>query len=141
LRAVRALQSADVVMIDDGVAPDVVDFARREARKLLVASAAHGPSRTPDDRCDRAIALAAAGRRVAWLRAGEATTGRDTGATIAAGRAAGVAVEVVPGVSAEAHGTCVARTGRVTRGLDPRVHLSSQQLLCEDDGLPGQARQ
>ena len=58
-----------------------------------------------------------------------------------AGRAAGVAVEVVPGVSAEAHGTCVARTGRVTRGLDPRVHLSSQQLLCEDDGLPGQARQ
>ncbi|MGA7487373.1 MAG: NAD(P)-dependent oxidoreductase, partial [Xanthobacteraceae bacterium] len=36
LRAVRALQSADVVMIDDRVAPDIIDFARREARKMLI---------------------------------------------------------------------------------------------------------
>jgi 2,3-dihydroxy-p-cumate/2,3-dihydroxybenzoate 3,4-dioxygenase len=29
----------------------------------------------------------------------------------------------------------------VTRGLDPRVHRCSQKLLCEEDGLSGQARQ
>src|SRR6266516_2874846 len=28
----------------------------------------------------------------------------------------------------------------VTRGLDPRVHHSSQEALCEEDGWPGQAR-
>jgi hypothetical protein len=29
----------------------------------------------------------------------------------------------------------------VTRGLDPRVHLFSQERFREEDGLPGQARQ
>ena len=38
LRAVRALQSADVILIDDLVAPDILDFARREARKMLVGN-------------------------------------------------------------------------------------------------------
>src|SRR5271169_487967 len=33
LRAVRALQSADVILFDDLVATDVLDFARREAKK------------------------------------------------------------------------------------------------------------
>jgi len=39
LRAVRALQSADIILFDDRVSREVLDFARREARKLLVASA------------------------------------------------------------------------------------------------------
>src|SRR5262249_31617888 len=29
----------------------------------------------------------------------------------------------------------------VTRGLDPRVHHSLQELFAKEDGLPGQARQ
>jgi hypothetical protein len=29
----------------------------------------------------------------------------------------------------------------VMRGLDPRIHQSSQDALFEKDGLPGQARQ
>ena len=33
LRAVRALQSADIILIDDLVAPEILDFARREARR------------------------------------------------------------------------------------------------------------
>jgi uroporphyrin-III C-methyltransferase/precorrin-2 dehydrogenase/sirohydrochlorin ferrochelatase len=32
LRAVRALQSADIILVDDLVAPDILDFARREAK-------------------------------------------------------------------------------------------------------------
>src|SRR5215472_6108755 len=36
LRAVRALQSADVILFDDLVSHEVLDFARREARKMLV---------------------------------------------------------------------------------------------------------
>ena len=34
LRAVRALQSADIILFDDLVSRDVLDFARREARKM-----------------------------------------------------------------------------------------------------------
>src|SRR6201999_1523626 len=36
LRAVRALQSADVILIDDLVSPQFLDFARREAKKMMV---------------------------------------------------------------------------------------------------------
>ena len=36
LRAVRALQSADVILYDDLVSHGVLDFARREAKKILV---------------------------------------------------------------------------------------------------------
>src|SRR5262249_40204372 len=44
LRAVRALQSADVILIDDLVAPEILDFARREAKKMLVGKTGSGPS-------------------------------------------------------------------------------------------------
>jgi exopolysaccharide production protein ExoZ len=33
------------------------------------------------------------------------------------------------------------RTRGVMRGLDPRIHHSSKNALCEEDGLPGRARQ
>jgi uroporphyrin-III C-methyltransferase/precorrin-2 dehydrogenase/sirohydrochlorin ferrochelatase len=36
LRAIRALQSADVVLFDDRIPHDALDFARREARKIGV---------------------------------------------------------------------------------------------------------
>jgi hypothetical protein len=31
--------------------------------------------------------------------------------------------------------------GYVTRGLDPRVHLSRKKFVAKHDGLPGQAQQ
>ena len=39
LRAVRALQSADVILYDDLVSPAIREFARREAKKMLVGKA------------------------------------------------------------------------------------------------------
>ena len=42
LRAVRALQSADVILFDDLVSRDVLEFARREAKKILVGKTGHG---------------------------------------------------------------------------------------------------
>src|SRR6516164_5519870 len=36
LRALRALQSADIILFDDLVAHEILDFARREAKKMLV---------------------------------------------------------------------------------------------------------
>ena len=43
LRAVRALQSADVILFDDLVSPDMLDFARREARRCWSARPATAP--------------------------------------------------------------------------------------------------
>ena len=44
MRAVRALQSADVILFDDLVSPEILEFARREAKKMLVGKTGHGPS-------------------------------------------------------------------------------------------------
>jgi uroporphyrin-III C-methyltransferase/precorrin-2 dehydrogenase/sirohydrochlorin ferrochelatase len=91
LRAVRALQSADVILTDDRVAPDILDFARREARKMIIGPRGDGEQ----DEIEVAIALAKAGKRVVWLSDDELAT--STYARVA--RAAELAVEVVPGVS------------------------------------------
>jgi uroporphyrin-III C-methyltransferase/precorrin-2 dehydrogenase/sirohydrochlorin ferrochelatase len=101
LRAVRALQSADVILFDDLVAPDILDFARREAKKMLVGKTGYAPSCRQDDVNKRMIALAKAGRRVVRLKGGDPMLFGRADEGIAACRAAGIAVEVVPGVFAQ----------------------------------------
>ena len=99
LKAVRALQSADVILYDDLVAHDVLDFALREARKMLVGKTGYGPSCKQDEINTLMIGLAKNGRRVVRLKGGDPMIfGRAT-EEIDACRAAGVAVEVVPGIT------------------------------------------
>ncbi len=64
LRAVRALQSADVILFDDLVSRDVLDFARREARKMLVGKTGFGPSCKQEDINALMVGLAEQGKRV-----------------------------------------------------------------------------
>jgi uroporphyrin-III C-methyltransferase/precorrin-2 dehydrogenase/sirohydrochlorin ferrochelatase len=99
LRAVRALQSADVILFDDLVAPDILDFARREAKKMLVGKTGHAPSCKQDDINALMIALAKAGRRVVRLKGGDPMIFGRADEEISACRAAGITVEVVPGIT------------------------------------------
>ena len=96
----RALQSADVILFDDLVSPEILEFARREAKKMLVGS----------ETSELMIGLAKAGRRVVRLRGGDPVNDEE----IAACRNAGIAVETVPGIAA-ARGAAVPalRDGRV----------------------------
>jgi uroporphyrin-III C-methyltransferase/precorrin-2 dehydrogenase/sirohydrochlorin ferrochelatase len=100
LRAVRALQSADVILFDDLVSAEILDFARREAKKMLVGKSRHAASRRRDESQDESdglmVALAKAGRRVVRLKGGTSAALAES----AACRTAGIAVEVVPGVTA-----------------------------------------
>jgi uroporphyrin-III C-methyltransferase/precorrin-2 dehydrogenase/sirohydrochlorin ferrochelatase len=72
-------------LFDERVSPEILDFARREAKKMLVG-------KTGDALM---VSLARAGRRVVRLTGGD---GR-AGAEIAACRAAGVSITIVPGVT------------------------------------------
>jgi len=114
LRAVRALQSADVILFDEQVSMEVLDFARREAKKLLVRKASDA-SGEPDDVIGLMLGLAKAGRRVVRLSGASRTGNADQ--MIAACQKAGLTIEVVPGVTAsrlvvapddESAKTCVA---------------------------------
>jgi uroporphyrin-III C-methyltransferase / precorrin-2 dehydrogenase / sirohydrochlorin ferrochelatase len=99
LRAVRALQSAEVILFDDLVSADILDFARREAKKMLVGKTGHAPSCRQDDINSLMISLAKAGRRVVRLKGGDPMIFGRADEEIAACRAAGIAVEVVPGIT------------------------------------------
>jgi uroporphyrin-III C-methyltransferase/precorrin-2 dehydrogenase/sirohydrochlorin ferrochelatase len=100
LRAVRALQSADVILFDDLVSREVLDFARREAKRMLVGKTGHGPSCKQDDINQLMVSLARQGKRVVRLKGGDPLIFGRAGEEIDACRAAGIAVEVVPGITA-----------------------------------------
>lgn len=100
LRAARALQSADIILIDDLVAPEILDFARREAKKMMVGKTGFGPSCKQDDINALMVSLARAGKRVVRLKGGDPLIFGRAGEEVAACRAAGIAVEIVPGISA-----------------------------------------
>jgi uroporphyrin-III C-methyltransferase/precorrin-2 dehydrogenase/sirohydrochlorin ferrochelatase len=100
LRAVRALQSADIILFDDLVSRDVLDFARREARKLLVGKTGYGPSCKQADINALMVSLARQGKRVVRLKGGDPLIFARAGEEIDACRAANIAVDIVPGITA-----------------------------------------
>ena len=100
LRAVRALQSADVILFDDLVSREVLDFSRREAKKLLVGKTGYGPSCKQDDINALMVGLAKQGKRVVRLKGGDPLIFARSAEELAACKEAGIAVDVVPGITA-----------------------------------------
>jgi uroporphyrin-III C-methyltransferase / precorrin-2 dehydrogenase / sirohydrochlorin ferrochelatase len=99
LRAVRALQSADVILFDDLVSREVMDFARREARKMLVGKTGFGPSCMQEDINSLMVSLAKQGKHVVRLKGGDPLIFGRAAEEIAACEAANIAVNVVPGIT------------------------------------------
>ena len=100
LKAVRALQSATVILYDNLVGADVLELARREAKRISVGKSAHGPSCKQTDINDLMLKLASDGENVVRLKGGDPMIfGRAT-EEIDACRAAGVEISVIPGISA-----------------------------------------
>ena len=100
LRAVRALQSADVILIDDLVSAGVLDFARREAKKMLVGKTGGGPACKQSEINELMISLAKKGKRVVRLKGGDPMIFGRAGEEIEACRDANIPVEVVTGITA-----------------------------------------
>ncbi|MEQ8651092.1 MAG: siroheme synthase CysG [Kiloniellales bacterium] len=100
LRALRALQSAEVILYDDLVHPAVLDLGRREARKLRVGKRGYGPSCKQSDINALLLELAEQGLNVVRLKGGDPMIFGRAGEELTAARAAGIPVEVVPGITA-----------------------------------------
>jgi uroporphyrin-III C-methyltransferase/precorrin-2 dehydrogenase/sirohydrochlorin ferrochelatase len=100
LKAVRALQTATVILYDDLVGPEVLELARREAKRVAVGKRGAGPSCSQAEICVRIVELAQAGETVVRLKGGDPLIfGRAT-EEIDACRTAGIPVTIVPGISA-----------------------------------------
>ena len=89
-----------MILYDDLVAPEILDYARREARTMLVGKTGHGPSCRQDDINALMVSLAKGGKRVVRLKSGDPLVFGRAGEEIDACREAGIPVTVVPGVTA-----------------------------------------
>ena len=90
MKAIAALQSADVIFFDHQVDPGVLDLARREARRIEVRAAS----------AEEMVALAGQGKTVVRLESGDAGLFGRAGREFATAREAGIEIETIPGVTA-----------------------------------------
>ena len=100
LRALRVLSEADVIFYDKLVDARVLDMARRDAERVYVGKAKADHAVPQREIEARLIAEAKRGRRVVRLKGGDPFVFGRGGEEVETLRAAGVAVHVVPGITA-----------------------------------------
>lgn len=99
LKAVRALQGADVILFDDLVSDDVLELARREAKRMLVGKRGGRESCKQEDINDMMISLAKSGKNVVRLKSGDPSVFGRAGEEITELESQNIAVEIVPGIT------------------------------------------
>jgi uroporphyrin-III C-methyltransferase / precorrin-2 dehydrogenase / sirohydrochlorin ferrochelatase len=130
LRALRALNEADVILHDELVSAPILEMARRDAKRIAVGKRGGG-MHTPQDAIHaQLLEHALAGRRVVRLKGGDPFVFGRGGEEQQFLRAHGITVEVVPGITAAI--ACAAYSGVP---LTHRDHAQSVRLLtahCRD---------
>ena len=99
LKAVRALQAADVILFDDLVSDEVLELARREARRMLVGKRGGRESCRQEDINDLMVSLAKSGRNVVRLKGGDPMIFGRAGEEIARLESEDIDYAVVPGIT------------------------------------------
>jgi uroporphyrin-III C-methyltransferase / precorrin-2 dehydrogenase / sirohydrochlorin ferrochelatase len=122
LKALRALQDADVILHDRLVPKGILDYARRDARCIAVGKSAGGGGATQAEINALLIEHARRGGRVVRLKGGDPFIFGRGGEELEALAQAGIAYSVIPGVSA-ANG-CAAYAGI------PLTHRDHAHSVC-----------
>jgi uroporphyrin-III C-methyltransferase/precorrin-2 dehydrogenase/sirohydrochlorin ferrochelatase len=100
LKALRALQDADVILHDRLVPAAVLDFARRDAARICVGKAAGHVGSTQEEINALLIEHASRGRRVVRLKGGDPFVFGRGGEELQALAKAQINFSVVPGITA-----------------------------------------
>jgi len=134
LKAVNALKACDVVLYDALVNTEILRLAGAGATRINVGKRAGAASWKQADINDLMVRLARRGKRVVRLKAGDPSIFGRSGEEIAALRGAGIAVEVVPGIT-----TASAFAGALGVSLTHRAAARSLRFVTASSasgGLP-----
>jgi uroporphyrin-III C-methyltransferase/precorrin-2 dehydrogenase/sirohydrochlorin ferrochelatase len=100
VKALRALQDADIIFYDELVSPEILDRARRDAARVPVGRRVGKPGIGQDAINRLLIDAAQSGRRAVRLKGGDPFVFGRGGEEVEALREAGVAYSVIPGITA-----------------------------------------
>ncbi|NTZ42167.1 uroporphyrinogen-III C-methyltransferase [Altererythrobacter sp. SALINAS58] len=144
VRAARLVMEASLIVHDGLVDPSILALARPEARMVSVAKRRSHHSVPQDDINALLIREARSGRDVVRLKGGDPFIFGRGGEEAEACRAAGVAVEVIPGISAANGAAAAAQIALTHRDASSIVSFVAGQCkgLVEQDwaGLAGKGR-
>ncbi len=100
IKALRALQDADIVFHDELVSAEILDRIRRDTTRVPVGRRVGKPGIGQDAINKRMIEAAQSGQRVVRLKGGDPFVFGRGGEEVEALRAAGVAYSIIPGITA-----------------------------------------
>ena len=100
VKALRALQDADIVFYDELVSPEILDRARRDAARVAVGRRVGKPGIGQDAINQLMIEAAKSGQRAVRLKGGDCFVFGRGGEEVEALRQAGVAYSIIPGITA-----------------------------------------
>jgi uroporphyrin-III C-methyltransferase/precorrin-2 dehydrogenase/sirohydrochlorin ferrochelatase len=143
IRGRQLLSSADVVLYDRLVGPELLSYARRDAELISVGKTPRRPSITQKQLNRLLVGLVQSGKRVCRLKGGDPFVFGRGGEEIEALAAAGLRFQVVPGVSAAEGCAAYAGIPLTLRGVAQAVllttgHTEDERVAALAEFRPGQ---
>ena len=144
LRAARLIERAEIIVHDGLIGRDILGIARSDARLISVAKQRARHTLPQEEINALLVREAVAGRDVVRLKGGDPFIFGRGGEEAEAARAAGVPVEVVPGITAANGAAAAAQIALTHRDASSIVSFVAGQCkgLVEQDwsGLAGKGR-
>lgn len=134
IKALRAIEGADVILFDALVSDAILDLASRRAECICVGKRGGRPSCRQDDINKLLVERAIAGKHVVRLKAGDPAVFGRAGEEISYLEAAGLEAQIIPGITAAS-----AMAAALGISLTHRDHAKSVRLVTghsKKGGLP-----
>lgn len=128
VKVARALQEAEVILFDRLVSAEILALAGKQALLEDVGKEGFGPSMSQAEICARMVAHAQVGKKVLRLKSGDPTIFGRLDEELTACEEAGVAYQIMPGITAAS-----AAVAGIGQSLTQRGRNSSVRFLTGHD--------